>query len=849
MGFIGLTLTRAGRRLIASAISEEDPLNITHIQLGEGICEGTFAEMKGLAKKVMEIPVKSVKRDEGKVIVNCDFNSTEAPKGFYFREVGIIGNGVLCYYDNSGDDAEYIDPETEGVIKQKRLRFTLTISSDVTVTVKISSELYALAAEVEENLDKKLDKTGDASETTVTFSQASKRENISAGEKLSVIFGKIGKWLSDLKTVAFTGKYEDLSGIPDPLTAEDIGAVKKAGDKMTGKLEAHGGISLNGSTTSANIQYILGVDVFAEGGTVHYQNAADVSVGKLGGLGSGLYFCAKTTGGNFTGDIDTVYNNGAYWCKNATHRPTNDPYGLLIVQAAGTTDVIKHTYIPHIGNGLMGAARERIRVNNVWSPWRVIETEGSDLVCGDYFYMTDDEGRKRNVLRAIGDGSGTNNYGSQLLIGSGGNTFIGSGESAGALYTALQTESNKKTNEMYSKGSENMFISSDGHLYLYSNANIVANRKGLCFSNAGILSPIGTDNISFGTLDNPFYEIFAKNLRLKPKGANYGSKLWFGDSEYVYLYEDTDDHLLIHASKGATIEIVEGYKLEFGMKQYFDKGETTKKWLYPCYMNPNGEFKWESTVGQPIQTTIDSANMKATYGNFYELSAATYINVGNVLQFSTSGGERIEYDNHMVKIYASSGIVFGSYIKSDICPTNGGTYTLGKSNDRWKEIWCSTSLNTSSDRNLKKDIQDLSSDERYAKFFMLLQPKSYLFKDGESGRTHVGFISQDVEGAMAECGLSSLEFAGFCKDQKIEVRQEMEEIHHPADKETGKEEWTEQKENQIEEPVFDDEGNPVYEYSLRYEEFIAFNTMMIQELYKKNETLEDRISKLEEKIL
>lgn len=149
MGFIGLTLTKAGRRLIASAISEENPLNITHIQLGEGVCEGTFAEMKGLAKKVMEIPVKSVKRDEGNVIVNCDFNSTEAPKGFYFREVGIIGNGVLCYYDNSGDDAEYIDPETETVVKQKRLRFTLAVSSDVTVTVKISSELYAMAEEVE----------------------------------------------------------------------------------------------------------------------------------------------------------------------------------------------------------------------------------------------------------------------------------------------------------------------------------------------------------------------------------------------------------------------------------------------------------------------------------------------------------------------------------------------------------------------------------------------------------------------------------------------------------------------------------------------------------------------------
>ena len=99
MGFIGLTLTKAGRRLIASAISEENPLNITHIQLGEGICEGTFAEMKGLAKKVMEIPVKSVKRDEGKVIINCDFNSTE---DFIFGKLGSLGMGCCAIMTIAG---------------------------------------------------------------------------------------------------------------------------------------------------------------------------------------------------------------------------------------------------------------------------------------------------------------------------------------------------------------------------------------------------------------------------------------------------------------------------------------------------------------------------------------------------------------------------------------------------------------------------------------------------------------------------------------------------------------------------------------------------------------------------
>lgn len=42
------------------------------------------------------------------------------------------------------------------------------------------------------------------------------------------------------------------------------------------------------------------------------------------------------------------------------------------------------------------------------------------------------------------------------------------------------------------------------------------------------------------------------NLRLK-NGGNYGLKLNFGDSEYVYLYEPTDDFLEIKGSKGIAL--------------------------------------------------------------------------------------------------------------------------------------------------------------------------------------------------------------------------------------------------------------------------------------------------------
>lgn len=52
---------------------------------------------------------------------------------------------------------------------------------------------------------------------TPTFTQAATRENIASGNKLSVILGKIMKWFADLKAVAFSGSYNDLSNKPTAL--------------------------------------------------------------------------------------------------------------------------------------------------------------------------------------------------------------------------------------------------------------------------------------------------------------------------------------------------------------------------------------------------------------------------------------------------------------------------------------------------------------------------------------------------------------------------------------------------------------------------------------------------------
>ena len=57
-----------------------------------------------------------------------------------------------------------------------------------------------------------------------------------------------------------------------------------------------------------------------------------------------------------------------------------------------------------------------------------------------------------------------------------------------------------------------------------------------------------------------------QDLWLHTGGANYGSKLWIGDKGsgdgYVYLHEDTDDHLKIYADKGISFQVGSGYSVD-----------------------------------------------------------------------------------------------------------------------------------------------------------------------------------------------------------------------------------------------------------------------------------------------
>ena len=131
-------------------------------------------------------------------------------------------------------------------------------------------------------------------------------------------------------------------------------------------------------------------------------------------------------------------------------------------------------------------------------------------------------------------------------------------------------------------------------------------------------------------------------------------------------------------------------------------------------------------------------------------------------------------------------------------PGVSGAFTLGTSGGTWGQIYSTNNTISTSDRNKKHSISYDIDD--YETLWDELQPVKYKYNDGTSNRYHIGFISQDIEDAIEDSGFTSLDFAGFIKSPKEEG-----------------------------------EG---YDYALRYEEFIALNTLKIKKLEARIAALE-----------
>lgn len=171
----------------------------------------------------------------------------------------------------------------------------------------------------------------------------------------------------------------------------------------------------------------------------------------------------------------------------------------------------------------------------------------------------------------------------------------------------------------------------------------------------------------------------------------------------------------------------------------------------------------------------------------------------------SSGAIELNSTNGAVYISGQGGSTYLQLSTDVACrgnfrPDSDGGALLGNSTHRWNSIYSTSGTIQTSDEAKKKDIKrDLTE---YDSFFDSLAPCAYKFIDGESGRTHLGMISQDVEKALDSCGISTMDFAGFVKS-----------------------------------PREDEEGK--YDYALRYAEFIPLLVWQVQKLKARVAELEE----------
>lgn len=170
--------------------------------------------------------------ETGKIYIDKSNNKTYRWSGSAFAEISASlalgetsstayrGDRGKTAYDHSQSTHAPSNAERNIIVGIQKNGTDVSVDSstrkvNITVPTKVSeltNDKNYLTSH--QDISGKLDKTGDASNVTNTFTTASSRTNIITGEKLSVSLGKIMKWFSDLKAVAFSGSYNDLSNKP-----------------------------------------------------------------------------------------------------------------------------------------------------------------------------------------------------------------------------------------------------------------------------------------------------------------------------------------------------------------------------------------------------------------------------------------------------------------------------------------------------------------------------------------------------------------------------------------------------------------------------------------------------------
>lgn len=201
-----------------------------------------------------------------------DAPESQNESGFFGEFVKETGEKAIKIAQDAADEVERRADEGE---------FTGTVVIGEVVTGEPGSEAsvenVGTAKDAVLNMIIPAGKTGEVENidsVQVAFEEAAERENIESGETMPTLFGKIRKWFSGLKNIAFTASYNDLINAPEHtavkgnaeseyrtgnvnLTPENIGAISTSKIIQSTNITEPGFV-MDGETASEEFSWLSG---------------------------------------------------------------------------------------------------------------------------------------------------------------------------------------------------------------------------------------------------------------------------------------------------------------------------------------------------------------------------------------------------------------------------------------------------------------------------------------------------------------------------------------------------------------------------------------------------------------
>ena len=152
MSFPQLKLTNAGKMIISGGLAGK-PITFSKICFGQGDQPENYADLTSVVTAVKDLSILGISVGDGYADLSCEFSNADLQEGFWWREIGVYaknadGAETLYAYAHAGDFAEYVPA-------YNYLRIVLNIIVIVGDAENVSAEIGGdLGFAEKEDLDK-----------------------------------------------------------------------------------------------------------------------------------------------------------------------------------------------------------------------------------------------------------------------------------------------------------------------------------------------------------------------------------------------------------------------------------------------------------------------------------------------------------------------------------------------------------------------------------------------------------------------------------------------------------------------------------------------------------------------